>query len=156
VGGITTWFGEDPADDCGYYGVDVGRSICTSCWSIDAFWRGHTAQFDRDPIGEDGGTWNHVGIKLTFEKSFGGSRWYGWVGAGPEYFWTNDYLHDDDGFGLFGEAGIGYVINRHLRVRAGVNVHAMDTSVGRQSPLDDGESRWLFAVAPVIGLEFDF
>lgn len=156
VAGLTTWVGTDAGDDCAYFGADVGRSFCNTCWGIDVFWRGHTAQFDRSPLGEDGGTWHHVGIKATFEKSFGGSRWYGWVGAGPEYFWTSDYLHDDSGFGVFGEAGIGYVVNRNLRIRAGVNVHGMDTDAGRFSPADDGESRWLWALAPMVGLEFDF
>jgi len=35
-------------------------------------------------------------------------------------------------------------------------VHGMNTHVGRESAADDGESRWLWVVAPVVGLEFDF
>jgi len=156
VAGLTTWFGTDAGDDCAYFGADFGRSFCNTCWGIDVFWRGHTAQFERSPVGEDGGMWNHVGVKATFEKSFGGSRWYGWVGAGPEYFWTSDYLHDDSGFGVYGEAGIGYVVNRNLRIRAGFGVHGMDTDAGRFSPAEDGESRWLWVLAPMVGLELDF
>lgn len=95
-------------------------------------------------------------MKVSFEKSLGGGRWYAWGGAGPEYFWTSDYFRDHSGIGLFGEAGIGYVVNRNFRIRAGVNVHGMDTDVGRRSAADDGESRWLFAIAPVVGLEFVF
>ncbi len=156
LGGFSFWLGTDAGDNCGYVGADVGRNLCGSCWSIDGFWRGHSAQFDRDPSGHDGGTWNHVGVKASYERSLGGGRWFAYGGAGPEYFWTNDYLHDDSGFGVFGEAGIGYVVSRHFRVRAGLDVHGMYTDAGRQSPADDGNSRWLWVVAPVVGLEFDF
>ena len=156
LGGYSTWFGTDAGEDCGYLGADVGRSLCGSCWSVDAFWRGHTAHFDREGGGEDGGTWNHLGVKASYERSLGGGRWFAWAGAGPEYFWTSDYLHDDSGFGVFGEGGIGYVVNRNLRVRAGVNAHGMNTDVGRTSAADDGDSRWLWIVGPVVGLEIDF
>jgi len=156
LGGLAFWGGTDAADDCSYFGADVGHSFCGSCWSLGGFWRTHTARFDRDPAGEDGGTWNHVGLKLSYERSLGGGRWYVWGGVGPEYFWTTDYLDDDSGFGVFGEAGLGYVVNRHWRILAGVNVHGMSTDVGRRSPADDGESRWLWIVAPVVGIQFDF
>jgi len=32
----------------------------------------------------------------------------------------------------------------------------MYTSVGRKDPVNDGDNRWLWVVAPVIGLEIDF
>ena len=156
LGGASFWFGTDAGDNCGYVGADIGRNLCGSCWSIDGFWRGHTAQFDRDSSSHDGGTWNHVGVKASYERSLGGGRWFAYGGVGPEYFWTDGYLHDDSGFGAFGEAGIGYRISRHWRVRAGVDVHAMYTDAARRSPADDGNSRWLWTVAPVIGVEFDF
>ncbi len=154
--GLSRWFGKDAGGNCGYAGADLGRTLCGSCWSLDGFWRTHTAEFDRDPAGEDGGTWNHLGVKASYERSLDGGRWFAWGGVGPEYFWTTDYLHNDSGLGVYGEAGIGYVLSRNWRVRAGVNAHGMYTDVGRKSPTDDGDSRWLWVVAPVVGLEFDF
>lgn len=156
LGGLSMWAGEDPGENCGYLGADLGANLCGSCWSIDGFWRGHTAHFDRDPSGEDGGTWNHVGVKASYERSLGGERWFAWGGAGPEYFWTSDYLHDDRGLGVFGEVGIGYLVSRTFRIRAGIDVHGMSTDAGRASSADDGDSRWLWLVAPTIGLEVDF
>jgi hypothetical protein len=153
--GFSTWLGDDAGEECGYVGADIGRALCGSCWSLDAFWRGHTAHFSRDPDGEDGGWWHHVGLKASHERSLGG-RWFGYVGAGPQYFWTDGYLNDDSGFGVFGEAGIGYSLSRNWRVRAGVDVHGMYTDVGRQSPADDNDERWLWKVAPYVGLEFSF
>ncbi len=150
--------GEDPADPCVYFGADIGYTFCGTkcgCWGIDAFYRTQSAQFDRDPGGEDGGDFHFVGVKLTYERTIQG-RWYGWAGAGPEYFWTSDYLDDDSGIGGFAEVGIGYMLSRSVRLRAGVEVHLMNTDVGRQSVADDGESRWLWLVAPVVGLELTF
>ncbi len=156
VGGFAYWMGEDSGEECAYFGADLGRKFCNSCWSVDAFWRTQSAQFPRDPSGEDGGTWNHVGVKASHERSLGGGRWFAWAGAGPEYFWTSDYVNDDSGLGVFAEAGIGYIVNRNWRIRAGVDVHGMNTDAGRRSIADDGDSRWLWVVSPVIGLEFDF
>ena len=156
VGGFSFWTGTDAGDNCGYLGADVGRTIGCSCWSVDAFWRGHTAQFDRGSSGKDGGTWNHVGLEARIERSLGGGRWFAYAGAGPEYFWTSDYLKDDSGFGVFGEAGLGYVLNRNWSVLAGVEVHGMDTDAGRKFASDDGDKRWLWVVAPTVGVEFDF
>ena len=105
----------------------------------------------------DGGVIHHVGVKLTYEKAFGQSKFYGWGGIGPEFWWTQDYMDDDSGFGAFGELGIGYVINRTFRIRAGVNVHWMpDIAAGRFNPADDGEGRSLWLVAPVIEAQIDF
>jgi hypothetical protein len=151
-------FGEDSADPCLYLGGDIGYTPCGTkcgCWGFDLFYRTQSVQFDRDPAGADGGDFHFVGVKLTYERSIHG-RWYAYAGAGPEYFWTNDYIDDDSGFGIFAEAGIGYMLTRTLRLRFGVEAHGLDTDVGRQSPADDGQSRWLWLVAPVAGLEFSF
>jgi hypothetical protein len=158
VGGRGFWAGEDPAEPCNQYGFDFGHTFCGTrcgCWGIDTFYRTHTAQFERDPGGADGGTFHHVGVKVTYERSLRG-RWYVWGGAGPEYVWTTDYLDDDSAFGVFAEAGIGFVLNCSLRARLGVEVHGFETDVGRQSLADDGQSRWLWLIAPVAALEFDF
>ena len=154
VGGVATWAGDDPGNPCTYLGADIGRTLC-GCWGIDAFYRTQSARFDRDPAGLDGGDIHHLGVKATYERSLGG-RFYAWGGVGPEYFWTSDYLDDDSGFGAFGEAGLGFVLNRTWRARLGVNVHGFDSDVARRSPADDGRSRWLWVIAPVAGLEIDF
>lgn len=158
LGGYGFSLGEDPANPCNYFGGDIGYTLCGTkcgCWGIDAFYRTQSPRFERDPGGEDGGDFHFVGVKLTYERSIHG-RWYGWAGAGPEHFWTDGYLDDDSGFGVFAEAGIGYMLSCSWRLRAGVEVHGLDTDVGRQSTADDGQSRWLWLVAPVVGLEFDF
>lgn len=149
--------GTDPADNCLYWGADLGRTFC-GCWGLDVFYRYHGDQFPRQggTLTKDGGSWSHVGVKATYQSSFGQSRFYWWIGAGPEYFWTQDYLDDDSGFGVFAEAGVGYQLSKNLAVRAGVNAHAMDTTVGRLNPADDGVSRWLFVIAPVLELELNF
>jgi hypothetical protein len=160
VFGWAFFFGDDPADNCLYWGVDLGRTFC-GCWGLSAFYRYNSGQFDRvnDPnrVRLDGGAFHHVGAKIEYGRSFGTSKFYWWTGFGPEYWWTQDYLHDDSGFGLFGEAGIGYVVNQNLKIRAGVNVHALfDAKVGREDPANDGEGRLLWIVAPVIEAEVSF
>lgn len=159
--------GDDEAEGCSYYGIDIGRTLCR-CWGIDAFFRRHSGRFDRAvtttppggaPItstGLDAGYFNHFGLKATQQRSFRGSRLYWWAGLGAEYFWTEDYLNNDDGFGLFGEAGLGFNVSNRWRIRAGVNVHGMDTDAGRLSPADDDQGRWLMVIAPVIQLEASF
>ena len=136
------------------------RSHLLRLLGLDLFYRYHSGQFDRANQGQpakDGGSWHHIGAKFTFERPFGsGSKWYGWAGVGPEYWWTEDYLTDDSGFGVFGELGVGYVLSRNLRLRAGVNVHGLDTDVTRELPVNDGQSRWLWVVAPVVEVELDF
>lgn len=159
VGGLVFYEGKDPAEDCSYWGVDLGRTHC-GCWGYDLYYRNNTGVFRRDapPLRKDGGTWHHLGGKLTMERGLGGtgSRLYGWGGLGAGAFWTEDYVEDDSGFEAFGEVGVGYVLSRNFRVRAGVNVHGMDTEVTRRNPADDGESRWLWQIAPVLQLEGDF
>jgi hypothetical protein len=161
VVGLATFSGTDPAENCIYYGADIGRTFC-GCWGLDAYYRYNSGRFDLDSaLGtiQDGGSWHHVGAKLTYEKAFSqGSRLYGWAGLGGGYFWTEDYFTDDSGPEVFGEAGVGFVINDTWRIRGGVNVHGMDTNVTRRRALLDGftESRWLWIIAPVIEIEADF
>lgn len=153
-------FGDDAPNECVYWGVDVGRTFC-GCWGMDLFYRYNGNQFERDNPPQtrpniDGGKWHHVGMKFTYETALSG-RLYMWAGVGPEYWWAQDFLlGDDSGFGVFGELGLGYVINQNWRVRAGVNVHGLDTDITRKSAADDGKSRWLWFVAPVIEIEFAF
>ncbi len=159
VVGLVFYEGDDPGKDCGYAGVDIGRTFC-GCWGVDAFYRWNSGEFDRlnPPLGKDGGTWHHFGLKLTYESSFNNSRLYWWAGAGPEYFTTSDYDlgDDDDGFGVFGELGLGYVVSPTWRVRAGVNLHGVDTKVTRRNSLNDGQRRFLWLIAPVIEVEASF
>jgi hypothetical protein len=154
--GYAFYEGEDPGNECIYWGFDFGRTFC-GCWGLDIFYRYNSTQFPRQGvITQDGGSMHHIGVKATMERSFGKSRFYWFVGLGPEYFWTEDYINDDSGFGIFAEAGVGYVINQTFRIRGGLNAHALDTDVGRFNPADDGDSRWLFILAPVIELEIAF
>ncbi len=171
--GISTWHvrgvvgraffsGTDAPEDCGYAGVDVGRTFC-GCWGLDAFYRWNSGQFHRLTNGQaglDGAEFSegmhHVGMKLTYESSFGNSKFFWWGGAGPEYFWSEGYDVNDTGFGIYAELGIGYVVNRSFRIRAGINVHGLDTDITRRDPADDGQSRWLWVLAPVVQLEIDF
>ncbi|MDJ0973201.1 MAG: hypothetical protein QNJ98_01910 [Planctomycetota bacterium] len=177
--GISTWDvravvgyafqeGDDPGSECGYFGIDVGRDFCSCpCWGIDGFLRYHECEFDRvvggavggpaATVGEDGGQIWHLGVKVTWENSLRNSRWYYWVGFGPEYWWTQDYQDDDSGFGVYGEIGIGYVVNQNVRIRGGVNLHwLIDAEMGRENATDDGSGRDLFVIAPSVSVEFNF
>ncbi len=157
--GYVFYEGDDPASSCEYWGVDVGRTFC-GCWGLDAYYRWNSGKFRRsDPdsnITRDGGDMHHVGLKLTMERSLGSSRFYWWAGVGAGWFWTEDLLDDDDGFEGYAEVGLGYAFSRNVRVRAGLNVHGLDTTATRRNPADDGESRWLWLLAPVVELEFSF
>lgn len=158
--GFVTFAGEDPGEDCGYWGVDLGRTFC-GCWGLDAFYRWNSGQFDRlnvnGGIDEDGGDWHHFGVKFTYEGRIGNNpRWTWWAGLGPEYFTTDGYIDDDSGFGIFGELGVSFAVTEAIRIRAGVGIHGVDTDVGRENPIDDGESRWLWIFGPHLGLEFSF
>ncbi len=176
--GITTWnvravvgyhvqSGDDTGEPCEYYGIDFGRDLCCPCWGIDGFLRYHEGRYDRivpgaigalaTTEGEDGGETFHIGVKVTYERSLRNSRWFWWAGAGPEYYWTNDYLDDDSGFGVYGEVGLGYMLSQSWRIRAGINAHWLpDATYGRENPADDGDGRSLLIIAPTISIELDF
>lgn len=157
VFGRSFHFGDDAADPCWYWGFDSGRSFCGN-WGMDLFYRYHSGQYERDEQGApdmDGGATHHVGFKLTYDVPLSGD-FYLWNAVGPEYWWTEDYLDNDSGVGLYAETGLGWVINRNLRLRAGVNMHGMDTDVTRKDPADDGQSRWLWVIAPVLQAEYAF
>lgn len=162
--GRALFAGDDPANDCTFAGVDIGRTFC-GCWGLDLYYRYNSGTFDRvgftnaagDIINRDGGHFHHVGLKVTMERGFNrNSRWFWWAGLGAGYFWTEDYVDDDEGAEVLGEAGIGYVISRNLKLRAGVNVIGMDTSVGRKNIADLGKDRFLWVIAPLVELEFTF
>jgi len=51
------------------------------------------------------------------------------VGAGPEYSWSSDRLQSDSGVGVYADAGLGYILSSHIRLRAGVNLHGLSTDV---------------------------
>jgi len=133
--------GSDKAKDCTYYGLDIGRTFC-GCWGWDLYYRYNSGRFTREPTPgatfQDGGEWHHIGTKITLERPIAGSRVYWWTGVGGGYFKTDKYIANDDGPEVFGEAGIAYVLSRNWRVRAGVNVHGMDTKVTRRLPANDG------------------
>lgn len=151
--------GTDPFKECTYFGADFGRTFC-GCWGLDAYYRYNTGRFTREmPAGlfKDGGEWHHVGAKLTYEQGFSAnSRLYAWGGVGGGYFWTEKYLANDSGPEVFGEAGLGFVLSKNWRIRAGVNVHGMDTNVTRRLMVNDGRSRWLWIIAPVAEIEASF
>jgi hypothetical protein len=159
LGGPVFSAGTDHFDSCIYYGLDVGRTFC-GCWGLDAYLRYNSGRFDRG-LGaqafKDGGEWYHAGAKVTFEKSFGrSSKLFAWGGLGAGYFTTKKYVRNDSGFEVFGEAGLGYNLSRNWAVRAGLNVHGMSTDVTRRDPANDGQSRWLWILAPVVELEGRF
>ena len=177
LGGVPFMVGTDAGEGCYYLGADIGTTRC-NCIGFDAFYRmmncddervspagprtsptgrrAIPARFDRDEFGKDGGLIQFVGLKATYEKSFGGSNLYGWVGAGPEYFWTNKYIDNDSGFGGFAEAGVGWRLGSWGAVRLGVDIHGDNTSVTRKAVAHSGDSRFLWTIAPTIGMEFDF
>ena len=179
LGGKPFLFGTDAGHGCSYWGADVGTTRC-NCVGYDAFYRtmscddepgslspgtSPTAQaasraipasFDRNGYGKDGGRIQFVGVKATYQSSIGHSAFYGYGGIGPEYFWTQKYIDNDSGFGGFAEAGIGWHFASWGSLRAGVDVHGDSTSVTRKAVADSGQSRFLWTVAPTLGLEFDF
>jgi len=159
VGGWPFFVGDDDPEPCSYWGVDLGRTHC-GCWGYDLYYRMSGCKFDRegypDGITKDGGIVHHLGGKLTWDRSIASSRFYFWVGLGAGYYWTSDYLEDSDGFEVYGELGLGYVISETFRIRAGLNAHGADTNTGRRYYADRGESRWLWLLAPVVELEVNF
>ncbi|MFV1958463.1 MAG: hypothetical protein ACC662_03515, partial [Planctomycetota bacterium] len=158
LGGRAFYSGIDKPEDCGYLGADFGRTFCGG-WGLDAFYRRNSGQAPRlgdFRLNKDGGYMNHVGAKLTWQRSFGRSRFYGWLGAGPEYFWTEEYLANDTGWGFLAEVGIGYVLSKNWRILLGLEFHGDKTSAGRLEAKDDGTSRWLWTWVPILGVEFDW
>lgn len=164
VGGIALFAGDDTPEECTFLGLDIGRTFC-GCWGLDFYYRYNSGRFDREgffdengsAISRDGGHMHHVGLKLTYESGLGrNSRWYWYTGLGGGYFWTEDYLDDDEGAEFFAQAGVGYMVSRNIRIRGGVDVIGMDTSVGRRIPADAGKSRFLWVIAPNVSLEFNF
>ncbi len=157
VGGYPFQFGDDAGEACCLYlGADFGRNLCGTCFAVEGFFRTHSEKFDVEGYGVDSGRFNHVGVKAYYERTFDKGNLYWWVGGGPEYFWTTDFLENDSGFGIYAEAGIGYILSENWRIRAGINMHADYTSAARNLIVDSGKDRWLFTIAPVISLEFDF
>ena len=174
LGGFPFMSGTDAGTGCNYWGADFGTTRC-NCVGFDLFYRGEhcpdhkksmspgggttsrvvAAHFDRDGFGEDGGTIQFLGVKATYQKSIGGSM-YGYVGAGPEYFWTQDYLDNDSGLGGFAEAGLGWRFASWGSLRLGVDLHGDYTSVTRKSASNSGDSRMLWTLAPNLGVEIDF
>lgn len=180
VAGKAFQFGADAGDGCFYYGADIGQVRC-HCIGYDLFYRTTSCDEGKGLLGlapipdptasivlpvefprngsstKDGGRISWVGAKATYQRSIvPAAHIYGWVGAGPEFFWTKDYLHDDTGFGVFAELGLGWRFSTWGALRVGVDVHADWTSVGRKAPADDGKDRLLWTVVPTIGLEIDF
>lgn len=149
---------DDPADDA-YFGADLGYTSCNGCWGLDLFFRTHSAELTRAVPGaalvRQDGDFSHLGVKLTYQGSFS-STFFGWLGVGPEFWWTDGYTRDEDGFGFFVEAGLGVNLSRNVRLRGGVNLHGFDTDVVRLDPADDDNSRFLLVIAPVVELEFSF
>ena len=105
---------------------------------------------------QDAGDIHFIGAKLTYEQSFSrDSPLYIWAGIGPGWFKTRRFAQDDDGFGMLGEVGLGYVINDTFRLRLGTNIMALNTRAGRMLPANDGSRRWVTTVAVVAGIEID-
>ena len=69
---------------------------------------------------------------------------------------ANVLVVNDDGIAGFGEAGLGYMLSNAMRIRLGLNVHAMDTVTGRLDPANDTSSRLLWLIAPTLGFDLDF
>lgn len=159
VVGLATFAGDDAAENCIYYGLDFGRTFC-GCWGLDVYYRYNSGRFTREPTPgitfKDGGAFHHVGVKFTYDWNFGSSPFSAFGGIGGGYFWTEDYLNDDSGPELFLEAGVAWHLGRNWAIRGGVNAHVMDTDVTRRNPADDGKSRILWVIAPVIELEARF
>ena len=150
-------------EGCYYFGVDAGwTSPC--CWGVDVFARFFGAEADRNIAvagapnytGTDSGEWGTIGIKATWQNSISNSKWFYYAGIGPEHYWNTGYLVEDDGFGGFAEVGIGYVLNRHWRLRAGLDIHALSTKAAQENAADDGDRRLLWVFAPNVGVEFNF
>lgn len=159
VVGLVDCTGSDSSDPCSYWGADIGRTFC-GCWSWDVFYRYTSGRFLREVAPgttyRDGGEWHFFGTKVAIERQIARSQIYWWAGVGLSYYTTREYLNNDSGISPYGEAGLGWNLGRQWRLRAGVNVHGADTDVTRTQPANDGRSRWLWLVAPVVEAEFSF
>ncbi|MDA1195398.1 MAG: autotransporter outer membrane beta-barrel domain-containing protein, partial [Planctomycetota bacterium] len=149
----------DSGDKSGmYFGFDIGRTW-QGCFGIDLYYRYSEQSFDRQVTGgilSDSGAYQHLGLKATYQSSFGrASRFYWWAGLGIGWYDTDGYQIDDSGFEGFGQAGLGVMLSRRMRLRFGVDVHAVDTDTGRFDPANDGSSRLLWMMQPVVALEYD-
>ena len=158
--GAAFWAGPDSGDIGLYGGVDLGYTMC-DCIGFDAFYRYAGTQFDRTlPNGllEDSGDFHTVGLKATFDKSFGeNSRWYWFAGLGAGYYKSRRFQVDDDGVSAFGEAGLGWMLSNSLRLRLALNVHTLfNAKVGRNNPANDNSGRTLWLFAPTLGFDLDF
>ena len=148
-------------EGCYYVGVDVGRTW-PCCWGVDLFARAFGCEADRNigvagaPSfkGKDVGEWYTLGVKATWQNSISNSKWYYYAGIGPEVFWARNFVVEEEGFGGFAEIGVGYVLARNWRLRAGLDVHALSTKAAQENAVDDGSRRLLWVFAPVIGVEF--
>ena len=158
VGGAAFWLGDDKGDVGLYAGADIGYSFA-NCFGVDVFYRYAAGTFDRALVSgllEDGGSFQFVGLKGTYNASFGSDgRLYFFAGLGAAYYWTGGLQVSDDGVAGFGEIGLGYAVSDAIRLRLGLNLHALDTKSGRFDPAGDGSSRLLWVLAPTLGLELD-
>ncbi len=163
VGGAGFYLGDEATERaCCYTGADVGRTWPCCCFGASIFYRTFGGRFDRvvtapgapARTGADTGRFHTIGVKATYQRSINNSRWSWYVGAGPEFFWTHDYLANDDGIGGFGEAGVGYRLTRKLSIRGGLEVHALSTSAARLNAANDNSKRLLWVLAPVLQLQF--
>jgi hypothetical protein len=148
-------FGTDAPDDGPHAGVDVGHTW-GSGWGVDALYRYSSAKFPvagNPTLAADGGDFHTVGVKLTYEVPIGADcRWRFFAGAGPTYTFSSRFEESGDGFGGFGTLGLGYCLSRQVSLEIAVEGHGFETDVGSRS----GEARWVWSVAPVVGIRFDF
>jgi len=158
-GGYAWWLGTDSGSAGAFAGGDLGYTF-GDCWGVDVFYRYSSTRFSRTMGGitfQDGGDIHFTGLKATYESAVSRySDWFFWAGLGMGWVKTRRFANDDSGFGILGETGVGYLLNNSARIRLGVNIDALFTSVGRRLPANDTASRWLTAVAPTLGLELDF
>ncbi len=157
--GWAWWFGSDSGDSGAVAGADLGYTF-DGCVGVDVFYRFAATRNDRTTGGttiEDAGDFHFLGLKATYESQITSTGpWFFWAGLGGGYQWSARFMNNDTGFGLLGDAGIGYLASRNIRIRFGVQIEALLTSAGRNDPIDDGTKRWLTSVAPTLGVEFDF
>ena len=154
---------ESTIEGCYYFGGDVGRTF-PCCWGVDLFGRAFGGEADRNVAvagaptfaGKDVGEFYTLGVKATWQNSISNSRFYYYVGIGPEIFWARNFVVEEEGFGGFGEIGLGYVLAKNWRIRAGLDVHALSTKAAKEDAVNDNSRSLLWVFAPVVGVEFTF